>query len=356
MKIRLIGQRNNLGIGTHYANFVDALRRRPGYNQLIEEVDFTNFEQLDRAVQQSQPEDINISFVGMDIKSYMKGCAIQWVVFESTIIAPKFLHSCKNSDQVWVPSTWGQSILIANGVPADKVHVVPEGVDADRYYPVGRPRCNRPLRYLFVGKYEDRKSCTELIDAWAEVMGANTSVELIIKTNYFVDAPDKWQALQNHVNSKGLNNLIAIWGEYDSKQLFDLYATSDVFVFPTKGEAWGLPVIEAAAMGLPIITTNYSAQQDYLADITSSCIFVDYTLGPITCPDYQQHYEPTRGSWGNWAIPDPTSLKVALLAAESNYQTLAENATKNSKIIRKNWNWTQSVDQALVAMESIAGF
>lgn len=356
MKIRLIGQRNNLGIGTHYANFCDALLRRPGIGQLVEEVDFTNFGQLDQAVKESQPNDINISFVGMDIKTYMKGVTIHWAVFESTVIAPEFLQSFKNADQVWVPSTWGRQVLINNGVSPEQVKVVPEGVDADRYYPVGRPCRNERFRYLFVGKYEDRKSCTELIDAWADTMGQNKSVELIIKTNYFVDAPDKWKALENHVNSKNLDNLVAVWGEYTSKQLFDLYATADVFVFPTKGEGWGLPIIEAAAMGLPIITTNYSAQSDYLNEIADSCIFVDYRLDSIACPDYAKHYKPTNGSWGQWAIPDATSLKVALIAAESNYQNLAKNAVKNSEKIRKNWNWTQSVDRALVVMESVAGF
>jgi hypothetical protein len=40
MKIRLIGQRNTTGIGTHYANFSDAMYRRAGIGHLIEEVNF----------------------------------------------------------------------------------------------------------------------------------------------------------------------------------------------------------------------------------------------------------------------------------------------------------------------------
>lgn len=356
MKIRLIGQRNQLGIGIHYSNFSDALKRRPGYDQLVEEIDFTNYEQVTQAIHTSQPSDINISFVGVDLRSSFQGHNIQWFISESTVISPNFLNILKTSDQVWIPSTWGRQVLIDNGVPADCIKIVPEGVDADRYYPVGRPHTGDRLRYLFVGKYEDRKSCTELIDAWAEAMGQNESAELVVKTNYFVDSPEKFNALKSHVESKNLNNLTAIWGEYSEKDLFDLYATSDIFVLPTKGEGWGLPIIEAAAMGLPIITTNYSAQQDYLKDAQDSCLFVDYTLTPIQCPEFTKFYQPTDGSWGQWASPDPTSLKVALIAAQSNYQNLAQNAVKNSKIIRKNWSWTQSVDQALVAMESVAGF
>ena len=37
-----------------------------------------------------------------------------------------------------------------------------------------------------------------------------------------------------------------------------LYASADVFVLPSRGEGWGRPHVEAMAMGLPIITTNWS--------------------------------------------------------------------------------------------------
>eukprot|EP01105_Mastigella_eilhardi_P022825 TRINITY_DN5681_c0_g1_i4.p2 TRINITY_DN5681_c0_g1~~TRINITY_DN5681_c0_g1_i4.p2 ORF type:complete len:136 (-),score=31.59 TRINITY_DN5681_c0_g1_i4:63-470(-) len=37
-----------------------------------------------------------------------------------------------------------------------------------------------------------------------------------------------------------------------------LYRAADAFVLPTRGEGWGLPIMEAMAMGLPVIATNYS--------------------------------------------------------------------------------------------------
>ena len=355
MKIRLIGQRNSTGIGTHYANFADALKRRSGVGELVEEIDFQNLPQIEQAIQTSQPTDINISFVAANIHELFKGTNIQWIVFESTQISDQILDTLKSADQVWVPSTWGRDVLVQNGIKRLHIRVVPEGVDSDRYHSFGRPRANYPLTFLFVGKYEERKSCRQILDAWADAFKDDTTVRLIFKTNYFVDAPDKQKELADHVEQLNLNNLTVIWDQYTDQEILNLYQHSDVFVFPTKGEGWGLPIIEAAAMGMPIISTDYSAQHDYLMEIANSCIFVPYELGPVNCPDFQRYYTSTNG-WGNWAFPSQQGLVSALKQAKDNYSNLAQNAVKNSEIVRKNWSWARSADQALVVMEQNARF
>ena len=51
-----------------------------------------------------------------------------------------------------------------------------------------------------------------------------------------------------------------VWqGEQLSRAgLRQLYRDADSFVLPTRGEGWGLPIVEAMAMGLPTIATNFS--------------------------------------------------------------------------------------------------
>jgi len=273
------------------------------------------------------------------------------------VVAENILKNLMGADQIWVPSTWGKKILLEQGIPKEKLVVVQEGVDPDQYYPpVTVKTPGQPFRFLFVGKYEQRKSLNELFDAWALAFGQNTTVELIIKTNYFIDDPDRIAVMERRVAELNLPNLTVIWGEYSSKQMVELYRSADVFVFPSKAEGWGLPIIEAAAMGLPVITTYYSAPCDFLEPIKSSCVFVDYDLGPVMCPDYQKYYPSSTGNYGLWAMPLVENLAGCLQVAKAQHVKLAEEALKNSKIIRKDWNWTRSVDQALIAIGSKASF
>ena len=129
MRLRLIGQRNHTGIGTHYSYFADALKRVSTVE--VQEIDFCNDDQVRAAIADSNEQDINISFVAANIHRFFAGRNIQWIVFESTRIAPH-LHECLNqADQIWVPSEWGRNILLQNGFGSKYIRVVPEGVSGD---------------------------------------------------------------------------------------------------------------------------------------------------------------------------------------------------------------------------------
>jgi len=358
MKIRLIGQRNDSGIGNHYASFCDALRQVRIIGDLVEEIDSNNQESLMQAVVASKPGDINISFVAMNIHEHFRGHTVQWIVFESTRIPEHIMNVLRPADQVWVPSHWGRDVLINNGIDSDRIWVVPEGIDSKQFHPYGRELYNRdrPFRFLSVGKYEQRKSFDETLQAFAQVFGNTPEVELIIKSNYFVNQDLKSQTLQQRIAELGLTNVTVIWGAVEHDRVANLYRSCDVFVFPTKGEGWGFPLIEAAASGMPIITVPYSGHTEFLNIIPDSVLDVDYVLAPITCPEYQSYYPSSNGDWGLWARPDVYSIAEAMRQAHKNHAVLAERALKNSAKIRNQFSWTQSVDSALVAMESLARF
>lgn len=356
MRIRLIGQRNTSGIGTHYAYFCDALRQIQGIGSLVEEVDGFDNNQLMSALSCSQDNDINISFLALNLHGNFRGHNIQWVVFESTKIPENILSVCQTSEQVWVPSDWGRSVLVAHGIRPDCIKVIPEGVDGSRFHTHGRKpyRKDRPFRFLTVGKYEQRKSLDETIDAFAQVYANTPAIELIIKSNYFINHDEKFHVLEEKV--KHLNNVRLLWGEVSSDELAKLYRGCDAFVLPSKAEGWGLPLIEAAASGLPIITTFYSGHTEFLKHIPSSVLSVSYTMGPISCPEYQHYYPDSAGNWGSWARPDVVGIAGAMQAVCREYDDLFESACVNSFVIRRTFTWQNSADLAIAAMGPIANF
>ena len=351
MKIRLIGQRNQYGIGIHYSNFADALRRMSYLGDLVEEVDCDNQDQLWAAVERSRSEDINISFVSMPIQDHFQGTNIQWVVFESTRVPPTVLSTMLTADQVWVPSEWGRKILVNSGVDPDRCHVVPEGVDSSQYHPYA-PRVESPiLSYLIAGKYELRKSIIETIYAWIQEFGNDPDVELVVKSNYFTNQAAKYNELSSWIETTGIQNVRVLWGTSSTSDLIDLYQQSHIFVLPTKGEGWGLPLIEAAAVGLPIITVMHSAHTEFLQHIPSSVIPVEFDMAPIACEEYKFCYPTEDGNWGSWAQPRVDSIRQALKKSRLDYDYLHKRARENSGIIRKTFSWAQSADRALQTLQ-----
>jgi len=347
MKIRLIGQRNHYGIGVHFSQFADALRRMSYLGNLVEEVDCQDQTALLAAAERSGAQDINISFVSIPLQDHFRGTNIQWVVFESTRVPPTIMSTMLAADQVWVPSAWGRQVLIENGADADRCHVVCEGVDSARYHPY-YPRVESPiLTYLISGKYELRKSIIETVFAWMQEFGNDPEVELVVKSNYFMNQEAKYNELSGWIEKSGIKNIRILWGGISTDEMVDLYQQSHVFVLPTKGEGWGLPLIEAAATGLPIVSTMHSGHCEFLQHIKSSVIPVEFDMVPIACQEYQFFYPTDDGNWGQWAQPRVDSIRQALRESRDNYDVLRARAVVNSHVIREVFGWERSVDSAL---------
>ena len=348
MRIRLIGPRNNLGVGIHFANFADAIKQYWRIGRCVEEIDSGDHDALVAAAQSSLDSDINICFVSIDLQGHFRGTNVQWIVFESTVVPDIIMNTMFRADVVWVHSDWGKAVLIANGLPADRVDVVPEGVDVAKYHPFVPVTNHRP-RFLTVGKFEDRKSQRELLKAWAMSL-ADKNAELMIKTFSFFDPEARAQELVDLIHSLKLENVTVYWGALDPDHMIELYRSADVFVLPSKGEGWGLPLIEAAATGVPIIATRYSGQEHYLKHIASSVIAVDYDMVPIKCADYQRCYPTGTGNWGTWAQPRINALAHALAEAWQNLSHLQHQAQHNADIIRREFSWNRAVDRALMTL------
>ena len=351
MKIRLIGQRNNFGIGVHFTNFADSLQKLSRWGNLVEEVSFEDQDILLAAAARSKPDDINICFVSIPLQNYFRGTNIQWVVFESTRVPPNVMSTMLTADVVWVPSAWGQTILIQNGLNPSQCDVVPEGVDTDQFHPWHPPADDGVFRYLLTGKYERRKSITETIDAWAQVFGNDPTFELSIKTNHIMNHEENKQKITEHVRRLELTNVNVWYGNLPTSDMSLLYQRHQVFVLPTKGEGWGLPLIEAAAAGLPIITTMWSGNTEFLNTINSSVVPVEYDMVPVDCPEYQSFYPTEDQDWGTWAQPRPQSIVQALLYACDFFQDLKTNAIANSDIIRRDFSWAQSANTAMKMLQ-----
>lgn len=339
--IRLLGQRNTTGVGRHYIGFCDAMKPR----HAVVEVDGFSEDAVRREAVLSDLGDVNVSFVAIDYTPYFRGRHIQWTVFETTCIPDQVKKALDPADRIWVPSGWGRDILAANGYDADRIDIVPEGVDL-QWQPGTRIQPNDRLRFLSVGKYETRKGIADLVQAWRASYANDPAVELVIKTWAWRDSEQRYQELIDSI--QGMDNVMVLWGYATDQQMLELYHAADAFILPTRGEGWGLPIIEAAACGLPIVTIPYSGHMEYLDSILwNSVIPINYDLRAAEDVDLEFFYPRPDRDWGQWAVPQDGAIARAISRTCANIEMLRQYAHTNSRIIQERYSWKNSVDRAL---------
>jgi glycosyltransferase involved in cell wall biosynthesis len=148
---------------------------------------------------------------------------------------------------------WAAYSLIADyGVPADKIDVIPPGVNLDLFRPSLLPRRSERLRILFVGSHFERKGGPDLLEA---ARGLGDAIELDLVTSTDVKAIPAGVRATVH---RGLTP--------QSEKLVNLYRTADIFVLPSRGDCMPQAVTEALACGLPVIATPVGAIPELVSD------------------------------------------------------------------------------------------
>jgi glycosyltransferase involved in cell wall biosynthesis len=146
----------------------------------------------------------------------------------------------------WIAaSSYTAQTMTENGVPRDRIRVVPYGVDPTDF-PARQlpPARNQPLRLVWVGNLVQRKGLTYLLDAVGHFSGRD--VELVICTHNPVDA--------GLVRRRDLANVRVRVG-LSRAALVEQLHHSDLFVLPALLEGFGAVILEAMSCGLPVLTT-----------------------------------------------------------------------------------------------------
>lgn len=147
------------------------------------------------------------------------------------------------ADRVLVPSRFAYETFLEAGFPKAKLHLLPYGVDTERFRPGDRGKAE-PFRALFVGQVGLRKGVPYLLEAW-RLLGWRDA-ELVLAGRVL---PEMRALLARHRSLPGLR----ILGHRGPVE--EVYAAADVFVFPSLEEGCALVVLEAMASGLPVVTT-----------------------------------------------------------------------------------------------------
>ena len=140
----------------------------------------------------------------------------------------------------------GAAYLRALGAPAARIHVAPNAVDNDFWSraPEGVSRSRLPV-LLFAGRLIGPKGIGLALDAFARSRLAGRARFVVAG-----DGPDRMRL------EAAAPAGVEFVGSVDPEQLLRLYHSSDVLVFPSLYDPWGLVVNEASCAGLPVLGSD----------------------------------------------------------------------------------------------------
>lgn len=166
-------------------------------------------------------------------------------------------------DKVFVPSAFTGEELTARGVDKGRIVLFPRGVDTQRFSPA---RSNGffkgsdiedTVKLLYVGRISKEKNLDLLADAFRDICASHPGTSLILTG----EGP---YADQLKHRLKDVPHLFT--GCIEGETLATVFASCDLFVFPSATDTFGNVVLEAQASGLPVIVTDKGGPKENVQD------------------------------------------------------------------------------------------
>jgi glycosyltransferase involved in cell wall biosynthesis len=219
----------------------------------------------------------------------------------------------RRMDEVWVPSNYVRDCFVRGGIDREKVHVVPYGINPERFRPGVKPLplpTNKTIKFLFVGGAIPRKGIDILLDAYTGTFRRDEDVCLVIKglgaSTFYRGQAMEWRIRQLAADpTKPV--IVYFETEVPAPEMPSLFQACTCLVHPYRGEGFGLPILEAMACGLPVIVPNHGASLDFCDDQVAYLV----PAREVRLPDARVGDMPTvEPGW--WAEVEPEALGAAM--------------------------------------------
>lgn len=135
--------------------------------------------------------------------------------------------------------------------PTVKVIDIPVDVQEVTQYPL---RKNSKLNILAVGTIELRKGQVETLLACKKLWKENIDLKITFVGKVHAEVDEIWTSLIHGLPEDSFSHLY----ELSEQELGHLYSSSDLSVFVSKHEGYGLPIVESIMHGTPVLTTNFN--------------------------------------------------------------------------------------------------
>ena len=255
-------------------------------------------------------------------------------------------------DELWVYSRHVLKTYIASGIPSDRVHVIPLGVNVDQFHPEVQKRSmesSKKFRFLFVGGGLWRKGVDLLLDAYRGAFRSCDDVVLIIKDlpqqEFYIDqgVGKIIREIQKDPNAPEILHMQTV---LEPGELPGFYTACDCLVHPYRAEGFGLPVLEAMACGVAVITTAGGSTDDFCSP--------DQVF---TIPSRRREFKPKDielAGGAGWVLePDINALQAHMREVFEKNSAAKERALRVSEHVRSHYGWENAAEKLIARIHML---
>ena len=207
------------------------------------------------------------------------------VLREEQFLDPQMLEHFQQAGppsdlRVVTPSRWSAQAYYKARFREEQVLIVPHGIDVDTFHPMPDIRSQVRKKFSFsadefvflsVGAMTGNKGIDLLLQAFSEVSRKAPHVRLVLKGLDSLYQSDVFlfknmQTLSAPDQERVRARTTYLGGSFSNEEMARLYQLADAYVSPYRAEGFNIPVLEAAACGIPVICTRGGPTDDFLTD------------------------------------------------------------------------------------------
>jgi len=265
---------------------------------------------------------------------------------------PAWIDSINKMDLVIVPTTHVRDTFLRSGDIKTKIIIIPEWyqetLDQEPIEKITSIDFETKFNFLMISQLTslddvgDRKNIFNTLKWFCETFQDDKDVGLILKTNLgrgtHIDRQNVHGTIEsflNKVRKSKYPKIHIVHGNMSDHEVTSLYRHTSVkgFISLTRGEGFGLPILDATIAGLPVITTNWSGHLDFMK--LGKFIAVDYDLIEVPQTKIDGRIFVNQVKWAN---PKELDFKKRLTKFRSSYETPREWAKDLSKLCREKFS------------------
>lgn len=190
----------------------------------------------------------------------------------------EIVHTCH---RILAPTARERDSLVRfYDAPAEKIGVVPCGVNLDLFYPEPKTAARKRLGLnpadtilLYVGRFDPLKGLNTLLEAMT-YLRHHPRIRLVVVGGDGDQSPE-YQALAEKTERLAIEGKVMFEGRIDQHNLPPYYNAADVLVMPSRYESFGMVGLEALACGIPVVSTPVGAVDSLIRKARAGCIVSD---------------------------------------------------------------------------------